>query len=264
MNYEKHERLLTVDHLNLQYGEKIILRDVNVCIDNITRPDTVQGQVVALLGPSGIGKTQLFRCLSGMQQATNGHVLIGDQQLQVNGGEVGVVQQAYPLFAHRTVLSNLRLAARKLGKNSEPEIERLLTHFGLQDKKKSYPTELSGGQRQRIAIIQQLLCSNHFLLMDEPFSGLDVMAKQRVFDTIRTVSQAHDLNTIIFTTHDLEAAVNLADNIWVLGRVEGQPGATIVQQIDLAAAGLAWSPDIEHHPKYWPMVLQLKELFKHL
>jgi ABC-type nitrate/sulfonate/bicarbonate transport system ATPase subunit len=262
MQYERHERLLTIDSLNLQYGDKVILRDINLCVDNITRPGVSQGQVVALLGPSGCGKTQLFRCIAGMQQSTSGRVLIGEKQLQVNGGDVGVVQQAYPLFVHRTVLSNLQLAARRLGKNANDEIDKLLGHFGLQDKKGAYPSELSGGQRQRIAIIQQLLCSSYFLLMDEPFSGLDVMAKERVFDTIRTVSLTHEHNTLIFTTHDLEAAVSLADEIWVLGREPEKPGATVVKRVDLAAAGLAWTPDIERHPKYWPTILELKELFK--
>ena len=121
--------------------------------------------------------------------------------------------------------------------------------------------ELSGGQRQRIAIIQQLLCSNYFLLMDEPFSGLDLVAKRRVMDTIMTVSTANDLNTVIFTTHDLASAVSLADTIWVLGKEKDKPGSTIIKEIDLAAMGLAWAPDIEHNPLYWPTVLELKNLF---
>lgn len=149
-------------------------------------------------------------------------------------------------------------------KERKEEAERLLVHFGLADKKNSYPLELSGGQRQRVAIVQQLVCASHFLLMDEPFSGLDVMAKERVQDTLRAVTTAHEHNTVIFTTHDLEAAVQLADELWVLGREQGKPGATVIERIDLAAKGLAWRPDVLNHLSYWPTVKHLYELFKTL
>lgn len=260
MNYTKQERLLTVENLNLVYGDKVILRDVNLHVDNIVRPGATQGQVVALLGLSGSGKTQLFRCISGMQKPTTGSVRMMNHPHDVVAGEVGVVQQAYPLFNHRTVWSNLMLAAgAKAG--AKDEADRLLQHFGLADKKSSYPLELSGGQRQRVAIIQQLLCSSHFLLMDEPFSGLDVMAKHRVFETIQKVSSANELNTVVFTTHDLEAAVTLADEIWVIGAEKEKIGSTVIKRIDLAAMGLAWTPDIQRHPLYFQTVLELKDLF---
>lgn len=259
MNYQKHERLLTIDSLNLQYGEKIILRNVNLHIDNIVRTGIDQGQVIALLGLSGSGKTQLFRCISGMQKPTSGNVKINNTQADVVAGDVGVVQQNYPLLQHRTVWDNLMLAAKLHGRHDgKEEADRLLDRFNLIEKKNAYPIELSGGQRQRIAIIQQLLCSNYFLLMDEPFSGLDLVAKRNVMDTIRTVSVSNELNTVIFTTHDLESAVMLADTIWVIGKEKDKPGATVIRELDLAASGLAWSPDIEKNPLYWPTVLDLK------
>jgi ABC-type nitrate/sulfonate/bicarbonate transport system ATPase subunit len=263
MNYERHERLLTIENLSLQYGEKLILRDVNLHVDNIVRPGMMQGQVVALLGLSGSGKTQLFRCIAGMQAPSQGRVLLNDSKHPVQAGEVGVVQQAYPLLNHRTVWSNLLLATHgiEIAKN---RAEELLNHFGLFDKKNAYPQELSGGQRQRLAIIQQLLCSSYFLLMDEPFSGLDVVAKERVYETIRTVSTANELNTLIFTTHSLESAVTLADEIWVLGKEAEKPGTTVVDRIDLAAMGMAWTPNIQNHPQFWPTIQHLQEKFKTL
>ena len=100
--------------------------------------------------------------------------------------------------------------------------------------------------------------------MDEPFSGLDVVAKQRVYETIRTVSTANELNTLIFTTHDLESAVILADEIWILGTEEGKPGATVVKKIDLAAMGMAWTADIQQHPQFWPTVQELQRTFKEM
>ena len=113
---------------------------------------------------------------------------------------------------------------------------------------------LSGGQRQRVAIAQQLLCSSHFLLMDEPFSGLDPLAKSAVCETLVDVSTTHELNTIIVVTHDIESAIRISDTLWLLGRnrdARGQPvgGASIQEIHDLAGMGLAWDPDIESRPR---------------
>jgi ABC-type nitrate/sulfonate/bicarbonate transport system ATPase subunit len=264
--YTKQERLLTIEGLSLAYGDKLILRDIDAHVDNIVRPGMEQGQVVALLGPSGIGKTQLFRLIAGLQSPSTGKILIGDKQEPTHASMVGVVQQAYPLLQHRTIWSNLMLAAgqRYDAKQAVVEADKLLTHFGLMDKKTCYPVQLSGGQRQRVAIIQQLLGANNFLLMDEPFSGLDVVAKNRVYETIQKVSTTHEHNTVIFTTHDLESAVRLADDIWVLGREEGKPGATVIKRIDLIERGLAWDPNINKNPAFWPTVNELYDLFKTL
>ena len=260
MTYQKAELIFKARGINLSYGKKQVLRDIDVDVNNIVRPGIQQGQVVALLGPSGIGKTQLFRCIAGLQPFV-GELTIFDKP--VRAGDVGVVQQAYPLMNHRTVWSNLMLAAHRKPERIA-QAETLLKHFGLLDKKDAYPLELSGGQRQRIAIVQQLVCSSHFLLMDEPFSGLDVVAKERVMETIRAVTTAHEHNTVIFTTHDIESAVALADDIWVLGREPEKQGATIVKRIDLAAVGLAWTADVQRHPAFWPTVMELRDLFPKL
>lgn len=259
MEHAFAERLLTIDHLTLTYGSRTILRDINLHVDNVTRPGLTQGQVVALLGPSGIGKTQLFRCLAGLQRPTTGGVLLNDNRHPVKAGEVGVVQQSYPLMPHRTVKSNLLMVTK-----DEKRVIDLLTRFNLADKLNSYPSQLSGGQRQRVAIIQQMLCSKYFILMDEPFSGLDVIAKDNVCKLIDEVSSADEHSTIIFTTHDLESAVHIADTIWVLGREDGKDGATVRAQINLIDRGLAWNPQVENHPNYWPTVQELKQLFKTL
>lgn len=266
MTYNRGERLLTVTGLGISFGEKVVLRDVNLSVDNLTRPGVHQGQCIALLGPSGIGKTQLFRAIAGLQRPTAGtitYTMDGKTQRPAVAGEIGVLQQAYPLMHHRTVLSNLRLAGRKL-KDADAQIDVHLKHYGLLDKKGSYPSELSGGQRQRIAIIQQLLCGNHILLMDEPFSGLDPIAKERVYDTVHTVTTAHELNTVIFTTHDITSAVRLSDEIWILGREQGKPGATVIKRLSMIDRGLAWDPNITKNPAFWSTVNEINELFHHL
>jgi len=264
--YTKHGRLLTVEKLAVKYGPKVILRDITLHIDNISRPNMSQGQVVSLLGPSGIGKTQLFRCLAGLQVPSEGKVTLNGDIKPVVAGEVGVVFQNYPLMEHRTVLSNLQLAARSMNSKANEVISGYLDKFGLTDRAKVYPSQLSGGQRQRVSIIQQLLCSEHFILMDEPFSGLDIINKRKVMNLILQVSTMHEDNTIIITTHDIETAVAVSDTIWVLGREKDaqgnlKPGAVVVKELDLIERDLAWSADVEHQPNFYPTVNELKDLF---
>ena len=266
--YAKNERLLTIDNVGLSYSGKKIIRDINLTIDNIVRPGMAQGQVVSLLGPSGIGKTQLFRCIAGLQAPTVGTVGLNGERTPVHAGQVGVVFQNYPLLEHRTVWGNLKLAADQVNKK-DGEIVKLLETFSLIDKKDLYPGQLSGGQRQRIAIIQQMLCSSHFILMDEPFSGLDVIMKQRTVDLINEVSTVDELNTLIITTHDISTAIAISDTIWVLGREAAPdgswiPGSTCIKSYDLIERGLAWHPDVEKHAEFYPLVLEIKALFKQI
>lgn len=264
--HTKEQRLLTIENLGLSYGGKKVFRDINLTIDDTVRPKKTQGQVVALLGPSGIGKTQLFRCIAGLQQPTTGSIRLNSNKTSVEAGQVGVVFQNYPLLEHRTVLGNLKLAADQVSKGAD-QIDKFLDMFSLSDKKNLFPGQLSGGQRQRIAIIQQMLCSSHFVLMDEPFSGLDVIMKQKTVELIIEASMAHELNTFIITTHDISTAISIADTIWVLGReASGNgtwvQGSTCIKSYDLIERGLAWNEDIENHPNFYPLLLEIKDLFK--
>ena len=266
--YTTGERLLTLDNVCVRY-DRPILEGVNGHIDNIQREGLQQGQVVCLLGPSGIGKSQLFRCIAGLQRPSSGSIRLDVMQRDVRAGEVGVVAQNYPLFNHRTVWGNLMVAALRDGRTAEQARDAcvaLLEKFGMADCATRHPMMLSGGQRQRIAIAQQLLCSSHFLLMDEPFSGLDPLAKTTVCETIVDVSTTHELNTILVVTHDIESAIRISDTLWLLGRnrdAAGRPvdGASIQQTHDLAAMGLAWDPDIEARPEFRDLAAELKARF---
>lgn len=263
--YKREGRLLTIENLNLDYHGNKILRDINLKVDDIHRPNMQQGQVIALLGPSGIGKTQLFNCISGLMQPTSGAVLLNADKHPVQAGEVGFVFQNYPLMLHRTIFDNLMLAAKNAGKKKE-EVLEFLTLFGLEDKVKHYPDQLSGGQRQRISIVQQLICADRFVLMDEPFSGLDIISKNKMMNLITKVSQVHEQNTFILTTHDIEAAVSIADTIWVIGYQKDAkgsfiPGATIVKEVDLIDCGLAWDSSVRTHPYFHKKCDELYKMF---
>jgi ABC-type nitrate/sulfonate/bicarbonate transport system ATPase subunit len=267
-DYSYADRLLTVEGLALNINGKQILRNLNLAIDNVVRSGMAQGQVVSILGPSGIGKTQLFRCLAGLQKPTLGFVGLGPTKHPVAAGQVGVVFQNYPLMIHRSVKQNLLMAASHAMK-TEKDMLDLVNLFDLVDKLDCYPAQLSGGQRQRISIIQQLLCSDHFILMDEPFSGLDVVSKQKMIDLILQVSTVDELSTIVVTTHDIETAIAISDHIWVLGRErlsDGTivPGATLIKTIDLIALDLAWHKDVRHEANFRLTYDNLYNMFKTL
>lgn len=267
--YKKEAIILVVHDLSLSINGHAILKDVNFTVRNITRPGMQQGQVIALLGPSGIGKTQLFRCLAGHQQPTSGTVCVTDKLIPVKVGMVGVVAQTYPLFMRRKVLGNLVFAAEQHGHRGKIAYEKAmaaLAIYGLTDKANAYPGELSGGQRQRVAIAQQMISSDHFLLLDEPFSGLDPLAKERASGALLSLSHVDELNTTIVVTHDISSAVAIADTVLLMGRQvqsDGKSlGSTIVKTYDLIERNLAWHPDIKKMPEFHQMVVEIENDFQ--
>ncbi len=267
--YERRGTLLDIQGIRFERNGAAILRDLTAQIRDVVRPGMSQGQIVGLLGPSGVGKTTLFKILAGLVDPDEGTVRIGEAGIPANPGLVGVVTQNYVLFEHRTVLGNLLIAGKQAGMSSADAKARAMDYlerFGLTAHAEKYPMQLSGGQRQRVAIAQQLLCSEHYLVMDEPFSGLDVIAQEKVQELLIEVSKRHEENTIILVTHDVSAAVAVCDTIWLMGRDREPngaiiPGARIVEVIDLIERDLAWHPDIRTRPGFHALVDEIKARF---
>ena len=258
--HTKAEVILQAENVDLFYEGKPILRDINFCIKNIIRPGLLQGQVVSLIGRSGIGKTQLFKILSGLQQPTCGNIFIHSNQ-KVKAGDMGVVFQNYYLFQWRTVYHSLLMAAKqneKLKGKEKEAIEQYATDFNLTEQLQKYPQQLSGGQRQRASIIQQLLKGSDFLLLDEPFSGLDVCVLDKVVDLLLQVSLSDELKTLVIVSHDITTAVAISDTVFILGNEQGKPGATIKKEIDLIERDLAWKKDIKKENAFLDTVDEIK------
>jgi ABC-type nitrate/sulfonate/bicarbonate transport system ATPase subunit len=258
ISYEQKDIILHVENLSIVYGEKTIIRDINLVEKDTTRSGKTQGQIVAVLGRSGRGKSTFFRAITGLEKPTSGKVLIPDHSKPVSNGmqpaklveegNVGFVDQKYTLFRHKTVYNALLFALRNSTLTKQEKHDKVMHYlheWGLEKNKDQYPVFLSGGQRQRTAILEQLLSSGYYMVLDEPFSGLDVGNILNVKSAFQLINSSHELNTIIFSTHDIELAVELADSIYILGYPKDEKGnqvpeGTLLKHFDLKQMGLAW------------------------
>jgi ABC-type nitrate/sulfonate/bicarbonate transport system ATPase subunit len=258
--------LLDVDIELFEYQKgKPILKNIKQQVWNVRRTDVAQGQVVALLGPSGIGKSTLFELIAGLRKAQKGVVKTYHEDkkdlVAVDAGMVGVVYQSYDLFPFLTVKSQLELGAKKGNlPNAAEKIEFYIKHFGLMEHANKYPNQLSGGQKQRLAIAQQLLCSNNVLLMDEPFSGLDPVMKRKMCELIADIAQLDELMTIIIVSHDIEPTLSIADTVWLMGKTD-DGAATIEESINLMEKGLCWDKNIQESRPFQELCAYVNKRF---
>jgi polar amino acid transport system ATP-binding protein/sulfate transport system ATP-binding protein len=262
--------LLSVNGVSLTLGGKLVLRDLSLEIVDRQREGIVTGQVVGLLGPSGVGKTRLLRLIAGLDEPNAG-TIGGHGGGPLDVAKVGYVFQDYPLLEHRSVESNLLLAGKLADMEAGAVVKRanqLLEHFNLTDRRYAFPKELSGGQRQRASIAQQLMAPRKFLLMDEPFSGLDPAALVDVSKLIVDAANLDDENTVILVTHDIRAALLVSDTLFVLGRDrEGEKfkdGARVQFKYDLVERGLAYQLNLEDKREFAELERELRSQFRHL
>jgi len=179
--------------------------------------------LMALLGPSGGGKTTVLRMIAGLEMPTAGDIFIRGQRvndLSVQERNIGFVFQNYALFKNMNVFKNvafgLRIKKWKRG-DLRDRVTELLKLFGLDGLEKRYPHQLSGGQRQRVAIARALASKPSVLLLDEPFGAVDAKIRQELREWLVTLH--HDLNvTTIFVTHDQEEALEVSNRIVIFSR----------------------------------------------
>lgn len=262
---------------------KLLLRDIGTAdkpflVNDVKRIDVEnQGQIIAVLGRSGGGKSTLFKLLAGLNKPTTGEIVIPnhtknhdelDKLVPVREGNVGFVQQTYPLSRNQSVHSMLMEAA-KMGKVPRSErkalVSQYLAEWGLSKQHAQAANQLSGGQRQRAAIIEQLLCSHHFMILDEPYSGLDVKNTDALNQAFKKITSVDEINTIFFSTHIIKLATTIADQIFVIGyeydeKGDQIEGGTIIAQYDLKAMGFAWREYGEQHRQ---LTKEIEDLILH-
>lgn len=262
MSYTKQETILKVENVSKAFDGKQILRDINLEIKNIVRDDCpTQGQVVSLIGKSGCGKSTLLNILSSLLNPDTGNVTVEGQPIAI--GDMGVVFQNYYIYPWRTVKQILMMAARentnlKTKALQHKYVLEMANELNILDHLDKYPFQLSGGQKQRVAICEEIVNGCDFILLDEPFSGLDSITIDKVMNILVKVSLMDDLKTIIIVSHDLSNSLAISDTAYIIGTVGDTPGATITHEIDLLERGFAWRKDVKDDPAFRSLINEVK------
>jgi len=221
----KQEPLIKIRDLHKSFGDNQVLKGIDL--------DVMPGEKVVVLGPSGSGKSTMLRCINSLEEATSGHIYVGDVDVtspKTDINEVrkhlGMVFQRFNLWPHKTVLENVALGPRLVGKVPKEEAEKrardVLTRVGLIDKAEAYPASLSGGQQQRVAIARGLAMQPRAMLFDEPTSALDPELVGEVLNVMRSLAETG--MTMVVVTHEIQFAREVAD------RVIFMDGGVIVEQ----------------------------------
>ena len=196
--------------------------DGKAVLDNVSL-DLREGELVSLLGVSGVGKTTLFNIISGLLAPDEGRVLLRGEDVTGHPGRVSYMLQKDLLLPYRTVQDNVSLPLRLQGMDKKQARAQATAHFadfGLEGTQTLYPAQLSGGMRQRAALLRTYLFSGQAALLDEPFSALDSLTKRAMHRWYLDVMERIKLPTL-FITHDIDEAILLSDRICIL---TGQPG----------------------------------------
>ncbi|MCR3923436.1 MAG: amino acid ABC transporter ATP-binding protein [Firmicutes bacterium] len=220
--------MITVNNLSKNFGKLEVLRDISCQIE--------PSEVVVVIGPSGSGKSTFLRCLTQLEVATSGEIIIDgvtitDPKTNINEvrQDVGMVFQRFNLFPHMTAIQNVQLAPLKVRKQSHAEARELamslLTRVGLEDKADQYPEKLSGGQQQRVAIARALAMRPKIMLFDEPTSALDPEMVGEVLEVMKNLTL--DGMTMVIVSHEMGFAREVGDRVLFMdeGRIveEGTP-----------------------------------------
>jgi polar amino acid transport system ATP-binding protein len=206
---------LLAKNIRKNFDDRQVLKGVDL--------EVYPGQIVALIGSSGSGKSTMLRCLNLVEELSDGQIWLDGDEISrpgVNEDEVraniGLVFQSYNLFAHLSILDNVKLALKVVQKKSDAEATKLalgwLERIGLADKANQFPDKLSGGQQQRTAIVRAVALNPKLLLLDEVTSALDPELSGEVLELIRDLKSSG--TTIVMATHELGFAREVAD--WVI------------------------------------------------
>ncbi|HEX6136614.1 MAG TPA: ABC transporter ATP-binding protein [Casimicrobiaceae bacterium] len=205
---------VAVRDLQHAYGTNRVVRGLSFTL--------APGRIGCLLGPSGCGKTTVLRCLAGFESIDGGEILLANQVVSRSGSQVpperrgvGMVFQDYALFPHLDVARNVAFGLSSQRADAHARTAAMLELVGLAHAADAYPHELSGGQQQRVALARALAPAPGLLLLDEPFSNLDVDLRERLSVEVRTILKAAG-TTAILVTHDQNDAFALADEIGIM------------------------------------------------
>jgi len=213
--------ILKTENITKFYEKQCVIENINVELE--------KGEMVCVLGHSGVGKTTLFNVLAGLLEPDSGRVLLNGEDITGNPGNISYMLQKDLLLPYKTVLNNVILPFIIRKKDKKQAVERameLMPMFGLEGYENKYPSQLSGGMKQRAAFLRTYLTgiardeAEGVLLLDEPFSALDNMTKYSIHQWYLDIAEKMNFSTL-FITHDIDEAVLLSDRIYI---IQGIPG----------------------------------------
>ncbi|MEE9327170.1 MAG: ABC transporter ATP-binding protein [Cocleimonas sp.] len=207
--------MLEIKNTSVAYGNNVVVKNASLQLE--------KGETGCFLGPSGCGKTTLLRAIAGFEPLKQGEILLNNKVVSNTGSHlapekrnIGMVFQDFALFPHLTIEDNIAFGMRKLKQfEKKSRVKQLLEMVSLGGFGTRYPHELSGGQQQRIALIRALAPKPDLLLMDEPFSSMDVELREELATEVRDILK-HENITAIIVTHDQNEAFLVADKIGVM------------------------------------------------
>ena len=214
---------LRVKNITVNFEEKSIIEDVTITLN--------EGEIVSILGVSGVGKTTIFNVIAGLINPCIGTVELDGENIIGKSGKISYMLQKDLLFPFKTILDNVSLPLILKGENKKKAREiagKYFSQFGLEGMENKYPKELSGGMRQRAAFLRTYMFSSEIALLDEPFSALDTITKQKIHTWYLDVVKKLNIS-ILFITHDIDEAILISDRIYI---ISGKPGK-IVNEIEV-------------------------------
>jgi NitT/TauT family transport system ATP-binding protein len=231
--------------------------------------DTAEREFVALVGPSGVGKTTLLRLLGGLLVPTSGSITVNGTPPHTANHPIGIMFQRDNLLPWRTVADNIRLPLELQGADKtiiSAKVQQLLELIGLPESGHLYPSQLSGGMAQRVALARALIHHPELLLLDEPFGALDALTRERMGEELLRVWSALPV-TLFMVTHSITEAVFLADKVVVLNKLDkldkldGEEGATVTAVFNIQLPRPR-PPDLTATPAFIRYVADIKHSLK--
>lgn len=224
-----------MENVSKSFGDKKVLESVSLTME--------EGEIVCILGASGVGKSTLFHIISGLLMPDEGRVLLDGEDVTGKPGKISYMLQKDMMLPYKTVLDNVALpliikktsGEGKIGpwrriRTAREKAAAYFEEFGLSGYEKKYPAQLSGGMRQRAALLRTYLFSQEVALLDEPFSALDTITKGKMHQWYLSIMEEIHMSTL-FITHDMDEAIILSDRIYILG------GTPAVIQDEITVSG---------------------------
>lgn len=215
-------KVLEVKNISKTFNKNKVLNNFSL--------NAEEGEIISIIGPSGVGKSTLLRCINGLEKIDSGEILINNKSLKIKkykiskqaNLEIGLVFQDYNLFPQYSVIKNITLPLTEVLKIDKKEAvikaKELLKKMDLLSKQNAYPFELSGGEKQRVAIARAIATNPKIICFDEPTSALDPKLVEQVFKIIKELAKTG--KTIIIVTHDIQFAKEISNKIVELETAE--------------------------------------------